>query len=435
MATDIVIPSVGESVSSGVISKWLKPDGAVVKRDDAVLELETDKVNMEIVAPADGVLRHGAQEGQTVNVGASVGRIEPGSAGAAKPAETAATAKAGASGSGSAGTSSGGSSVAVAAPADPGEAHGANGDVRATPLAKKVAAEHGVDISKVSGTGAGHRVREQDVIDFVKGRGATRSSPAAPAPPASQAPKPTPTGARGTTVERMTPIRQRIAQRLVEAQHTAAMLTTFNEVDMTRIMALRVKYKEGFEKKHGIGLGFMSFFVKAAANALMEFPTVNAYMVKDAEGHPAVQKHAYADIAIAVSTPKGLVVPVLRSAERMSFAQVESGIKELATRARDGKLSLEDMQGGTFTITNGGVFGSLMSTPILNPPQSAILGMHATKNRAVEDPDKPGQVAIRPMMYLALSYDHRMVDGEGAVRFLVRIKDQLENPERILLEV
>ena len=233
----------------------------------------------------------------------------------------------------------------------------------------------------------------------------------------------------------MTRLRRTIANRLKEAQNTAAMLTTFNEVDMTRVMALRAKYKEGFEKKHGIGLGFMSFFVKAAANALMEFPTVNAYMVKDAEGHPAVQKHAYADIAIAVSTPKGLVVPVLRNAERMSFAQVESTIKELATKARDGKLTLEEMQGGTFTITNGGVFGSLMSTPILNPPQSAILGMHATKNRAVEDPDKPGQVAIRPMMYLALSYDHRMVDGEGAVKFLVRIKDQLENPERILLEV
>ncbi len=426
MAMDIVIPTVGESVASGVLSKWLKPDGAAVKRDEAVLELETDKVNMEIVAPADGVLRHGAKEGQTVNVGASVGRVEPGIASASAPIAAPAAAAA---------VSATASTVAtaVAPPPTTQDAHGANGDVRATPLARKVAAEHGVDLTKVSGTGAGHRVREQDVIDFVKGKSAPASPAAAPAPAAPKAAAPS--GPRAVTVERMTPIRQRIAQRLVEAQHTAAMLTTFNEVDMTRVMALRAKYKEGFEKKHGIGLGFMSFFVKAAANALMEFPTVNAYMVKDAEGHPAVQKHAYADIAIAVSTPKGLVVPVLRNAERMSFAQVESTIKELATKARDGKLTLEEMQGGTFTITNGGVFGSLMSTPILNPPQSAILGMHATKNRAVEDPDKPGQVAIRPMMYLALSYDHRMVDGEGAVRFLVRIKDQLENPERILLEV
>ncbi|MBX3317219.1 MAG: 2-oxoglutarate dehydrogenase complex dihydrolipoyllysine-residue succinyltransferase [Phycisphaeraceae bacterium] len=420
MSTDILIPTVGESVASGVLSKWLKPDGAFVKRDEAVLELETDKVNMEIVAPADGILRHAAKEGDTVNVGAVVGRMEAGGSPAA-PATSVA--------------SESGSATSVLAPpaADTAKTsdQAANGEIRATPLAKKVAAEHGVDLSKVSGTGAGHRVREQDVIDFVKGKS---PAPAAASPP-SKAPAPAPSGPRATTVERMSPIRQRIAQRLVEAQHTAAMLTTFNEVDMTRIMALRAKYKESFEKKHGIGLGFMSFFVKAAANALMEFPTVNAYMVKDAEGYPAVQKHAYADIAIAVSTPKGLVVPVLRNAERMSFAQVESGIKELATKARDGKLTLEEMQGGTFTITNGGVFGSLMSTPILNPPQSAILGMHATKNRAVEDPDKPGQVAIRPMMYLALSYDHRMVDGEGAVRFLVRIKDQLENPERILLEV
>ncbi len=425
MPMDIVIPTVGESVTSGVLSKWLKPDGSFVKRDEAVLELETDKVNMEIVAPSDGTLRHGATEGQTVNVGAVVGRVEAGAAPAPAPLAKA---------------SESGASTAVAAPpvieSKQETGQGTNGEVRATPLAKKVAAEHGVDIAKVPGTGAGHRVREQDVMDFVKSTaptGPAQVSPSVSLAPA--APKASPSGPRAVTVERMTPIRQRIAQRLVEAQHTAAMLTTFNEVDMTNIMKLRAKYKEGFEKKHGIGLGFMSFFVKAAAHALMEFPTVNAYLVKDAEGHPAVQKHAYADIAIAVSTPKGLVVPVLRNAERMSFATIESSIKEVATRARDGKLTLEDMQGGTFTITNGGVFGSLMSTPILNAPQSAILGMHATKNRAVEDPEKPGQVAIRPMMYLALSYDHRMVDGEGAVRFLVRIKDQLENPERILLEV
>ncbi len=425
MAMDIVIPNVGESVASGVIAKWLKPDGAFVKRDEAVLELETDKVNMEIAAPADGTLRHAAKEGDTVNVGSAVGRIDASAAPAAAQVSRA---------------SESGSATAVAAPpvveSKQDAGHGSNGDVRATPLAKKVAAEHGIDIAKVAGTGAGHRVREQDVIDFVKGRSPAAEPPTPAAPAAASATKPAlPTGTRASTIERMSPMRQRIAQRLVEAQHTAAMLTTFNEVDMTNIMKLRARYKEGFEKKHGIGLGFMSFFVKATANALMEFPTVNAYMVKDDQGHPAVQKHTFADIAIAVSTPKGLVVPVLRNTERMSFAQIELGIKEVATRAREGKLTLEEMQGGTFTITNGGVFGSLMSTPILNSPQSAILGMHATKNRAVEDPDRPGQVAIRPMMYLALSYDHRMVDGEGAVRFLVRIKDQLESPERILLEV
>lgn len=427
---DIVIPTVGESVTSGVISKWLKPDGASVRRDETVLELETDKVNMEIVAPADGVLSHGAKEGDTVNVGAVVGTVQEGAVPAAEP-------KPAAQAAGSSAAPAASATAVADAPSDGG--HEANGDVRATPLARKVAAEHGVDIAMISGTGAGNRVREQDVLDFVKSRSASAKpqQSSAPAPELKSAPaKAAPArGTRAVTVERMSPMRQRIAQRLVEAQHTAAMLTTFNEVDMTNVMKLRARYKESFEKKHGIGLGFMSFFTKAAANALIEFPMVNAYLVKDEQGHPAVEKHDYADIAVAVSTPKGLVVPVLRNCEQLSFAQIELGIKELATKARDGKLTLEEMQGGTFTITNGGVFGSLMSTPILNPPQSAILGMHAIKNRAVEDPDKPGQLSLRPMMYLALSYDHRMVDGEGAVRFLVRIKEQLESPERMILDV
>ena len=275
-------------------------------------------------------------------------------------------------------------------------------------------------------------------LDYVQsGRNGTATPPAAPArapaPAAAPAPRPA-LGSRGLSRERMSPLRQRIAARLVQAQHTAAMLTTFNEVDMSAVMELRKQYKEEFEKKHGIGLGFMSFFVKAAVGALRAFPKVNGFIVED-EGVPAIESHDYCDVAVAVSTPKGLVVPVLRSAETLSFAAIEQGIKDLANRAKEGKLSLEDMQGGTFTITNGGVFGSLMSTPILNPPQSAILGMHAIKPRPVEHPVGSGQVAIRPMMYLALSYDHRIIDGSEAVQFLVRIKQAIEDPQRLLLEV
>ena len=242
-------------------------------------------------------------------------------------------------------------------------------------------------------------------------------------------------GDRSITRERMSPIRQRIAARLVEAQHTAAMLTTFNECDMSAILAARTRYKEDFEKRFGVGLGFMSFFIKAAVHALQALPLVNASIVTDEEGRPAIERHNYCDIAIAVASPKGLVVPVVRSAELMSFAEIELAVKELATKAKDGKLTLEEMQGGTFTITNGGIFGSLNSTPILNPPQSGILGMHAIKNRAVENPERPGEVAIRPMMYLALSYDHRLVDGAEAVRFLVKIKEAIEDPRRLLLEL
>ncbi|MBK7406057.1 MAG: dihydrolipoyllysine-residue succinyltransferase [Phycisphaerales bacterium] len=233
----------------------------------------------------------------------------------------------------------------------------------------------------------------------------------------------------------MTPLRQRLAARLVDAQHTAAMLTTFNECDMTAVMELRKRYKESFEKKHGIGLGFMSFFVKAVTGALRASPTVNAFIVAGDDGQPAIESHDYCDVAIAVASPKGLVVPVIRNAETLTFAGIESTIKDLAIRAKDGKLDLADLQGGTFTITNGGIFGSLMSTPILNPPQSAILGMHAIKNRAVEHPDRPGEVAIRPMMYLALSYDHRIIDGSEAVTFLVNIKNAIEHPERLMLDL
>ena len=244
-----------------------------------------------------------------------------------------------------------------------------------------------------------------------------------------------PGSSRETSLERMSPMRQKIASRLVEAQQTAAMLTTFNEVDMGPVMELRKQYKEPFAEKHGVGLGFMSFFVKAVCGALGKFPMINAYITADADGKPAIQKHNYCDIAIAVASPKGLVVPVIRSAETLSYAGIESTIKDFGARAKAGKISLEEMQGGTFTITNGGVFGSLMSTPILNPPQSAILGMHTIKKRPAEDITNPGQIALRPMMYLALSYDHRIVDGAEAVQFLVSIKDSIEDPRRLLLDL
>ncbi len=426
MPVDIVIPASGESVTSGVIARWVKQDGEYAKQDETVLELETDKVTMEIPSPASGVVKHAARAGDTVKIGAVVGSVDE----AGKPAASAAPAKEP--------VAVGGVAKPQAAAAVGASSANGDGDVRATPLARKLAGEHGVDLSKINGTGPGNRVREQDVLDFVKSRGAAPAK-AAPAPmPATTAkasPAPVPSGPRGTTRERISPLRARIAQRLVQAQHTAAMLTTFNECDMGAVMDLRKSYKEEFEKKHGVGLGFMGFFVRAVVSALKAYPLVNAYFTQDEKGEPAIEKHDYCDIAMAVSTPKGLVVPVVRNCEALSLAQVELAIKDLATRGRDGKLALEEMQGGTFTITNGGVFGSLMSTPILNPPQSAILGLHAIKNRAVEHPVGSGQVAIRPMMYLALSYDHRIIDGAEAVQFLVHVKKCIEDPQRMLLGV
>ncbi len=427
MPVEIVIPNVGESITSGVVSTWRKKSGEFVAIDDVVLDLETDKITMEVRAPASGVLTAKVNEGDTVNIGAVVGLIEESAApanGAAKPA----TSKA----------SSGASSAASAgAPTVPP----ASSDVRATPLAKKVAEEKGVDLAKVPATGPGHRVRESDVVGFVQGKQPGDAIVRATNPAAAAEKNIAATnaitqfrGGRESTRERMSPLRQRVASRLVEAQHTAAMLTTFNEVDMSAVMALRAQYKESFEKKHGIGLGFMSFFVKAAVQALQTYPMVNAFIVDD-QGAPAIEKHNYCDIAVAVASPKGLVVPVIRNAESLSMAHVELAVKDLATKAKDGKLTLDEMSGGTFTITNGGIFGSLMSTPILNPPQSAILGMHSIKNRAVENPEKPGEVVIRPMMYLALSYDHRIIDGAEAVRFLVKIKECIEDPRRLLLDI
>ncbi len=417
MSTNIVIPTLGESITEGVIATWLKGEGDFVDRDEPILELETDKITMEVPAPVAGVVHPSVSEGETVTVGAVVGSVDEsdtsgasnGAAGASAPATEAPPAESHA-----------------AAPEAPGDQA-----VRSTPLAKKVAEEHGVPLDKIKGTGAGGRIREQDVLDFVGG-GAAAPTAEASAPTAA----PAVSGGRGVTREKMTPLRQRVAARLVEAQQTAAMLTTFNECDMTNVMQLRARHKESFEKKHGVKLGFMSFFVKAAVNALQSFPRVNAYIVDGAEG-PEIEHHEYCDIAVAVGTPKGLVVPVVRNSESLSFAGVEKGINELAARARDGKLGLEDMQGGTFTISNGGVYGSMMSTPILNPPQSGILGMHNIVRRPVESPDAPGsgEMEVRPMMYLALSYDHRMVDGAEAVGFLKTIKECIEDPERLLLDL
>lgn len=435
MTTNIVIPTVGESVTSGVIAAWLKQDGEWVERDETVLELETDKITMELPAPAAGVLTRSANEGDEVLVGSTVGSIDesaqrPASAGQAKkesatadsPAATTAPPKP----AGATETRSVSSAAPKAAPQIATGTH--TSDVSITPAARKLADELGVNPAAIAGTGPGHRVRELDVLAFHQ----AQSSGNATHNGATHAVQVT--GSRNAPRESMSRLRQRVAERLVDAQHTAAMLTTFNEIDMSAVMALRARYKEDFAKKHDIGLGYMSFFVAAATSALRAFPMVNAFIAVGDKG-PEIERHEYCDVAIAVSSPKGLVVPVLRNAEGMSFATIEKSIKDLAVKARDGKLTIEEMTGGTFTITNGGIFGSMMSTPIINPPQSAILGMHAITRRAVEDPDHPGIIALRPMMYVALSYDHRIIDGSDAVGFLVHIKKAIEDPSRIMLDM
>jgi len=414
MAVDITIPSPGESISEVSLSGWLKDDGTYVEKDDLLAEIESDKATLELRAPAAGTLKIATKKGDGIKVGAVVASIDTN---AAKPAGAASAPKA-----------------APAAAAATAQAH----DVRASSVAKKVAAEKGVDLAGVAGSGPSGRVMKDDVLAATS---ATKSSSSAATTETKPSPAPAakpvviaaaaPAGSRGVRREKMTKLRQKIAERLVHAQHTAAMLTTFNECDMTEIMRLRAEHKEGFEKQFGVGLGFMSFFVKAAVSGLRKYPRVNAYIVGQGS-EMEIEFHDYSDIAVAVGTDKGLVVPVLRNCEGLSFAGIESTIKDFAVRAKDGKLGVDEMTGGTFTISNGGVYGSLMSTPILNPPQSAILGMHAIKKRAVEDPKNPGQVAIRPMMYLALSYDHRIIDGAEAVGFLVHIKDMIEKPERLL---
>ena len=415
MAVDITIPSPGESISEVSLSGWLKEDGAYVEKDELLAEIESDKATLELRAPAAGALKIATKKGDGIKVGAVVAAIDTS---VAAPA---------------------GAKAAAAVPAAAASAK-AEEPARVSGVAKKVAAEKGVNAAALAGTGPSGRVMKEDVLSAAAS--STGSSGAATAAAAASgagtaevkmrvAVAATP-GSRGTRREKMTKLRQKIAERLVHAQHSAAMLTTFNECDMTEIMRLRAEHKESFEKQHGVGLGFMSFFVKAATSALRKYPRVNAYIVGQG-AEMEVEHHDYCDVAVAVGTEKGLVVPVLRNAEAMSFAQIEATIKDFAIRAKDGKLSVDEMTGGTFTISNGGVYGSLMSTPILNPPQSGILGMHTIKKRAVEDPKNPGQVAIRPMMYLALSYDHRIIDGAEAVGFLIHIKDMIEKPERLLL--
>jgi 2-oxoglutarate dehydrogenase E2 component (dihydrolipoamide succinyltransferase) len=412
---DIVVPSPGESITEVTLGQWHKNDGDWVETDEVLVDIESDKATLEVRAPAAGVLRVKVKTGAEQKVGAAIAAIDTA---AAKPAGGGAPA----------------APAVVAAPAAAaaptaaalGDTAAADGK-KASSLAKKVAADKGVDLAKVAGSGTAGRIVMADVE-----RAATAvqsiANPVKPVAPAPQVPV-VAGGTRGVRREKMPKIRQRIAERLVDAQHTAAMLTTFNECDMTEVMRLRAEHKESFEKHHGVGLGFMSFFVKAACSALKRFPKVNAYIAGD-----EVEYHDYNDVSIAVGTDRGLVVPVLRNAEGMTFAQIELAIRAFAVKARDGKLSVDEMTGGTFTITNGGIYGSLMSTPILNAPQSAILGMHAIKKRPIEDPRNPGQIALRPMMYLALSYDHRIIDGAEAVSFLVHIKDCIEKPERLLLD-
>jgi 2-oxoglutarate dehydrogenase E2 component (dihydrolipoamide succinyltransferase) len=386
---NVLIPALGESITEGVISKWLVADGASVGENTPIFELETDKITTEVQAGVSGVLHRMVAEGATIKIGATAAQITPG----APPATVAAT------------------PVATAAPAP-----------QSGPAAQKLLADSGVDPKSVQGTGKDGRITKGDVLAAASGPKPVAAAAPAAAPAATPSPKPQ---AGGVQRRRMTPIRQRIAQRLVQAQRTAAILTTFNEVDMSAAMSLRKKWKETFEKQHGTGLGFMSIFATAVVAALRKYPLVNSQI----DGQDILTPDGV-HLGIAVGTEKGLVVPVLRNAENMGFADIEKAIKDYAGKAKNGKLTLDDMQGGTFTITNGGVYGSLMSTPILNTPQSGILGMHTIKDRPIA---VDGQVVIRPMMYIALSYDHRIVDGAEAVGFLVRVKELVEAPERMLL--
>jgi len=408
MATEIKVPTLGESVTEATIGKWFKKVGDAIAADEPLVELETDKVTVEVPAPAAGTLAEIiVKEGETVGVGALLGSISAGAgAPAAKPAAVAQA---------PAPTAASTVKEAVAQTAMP-----------PAPSAAKLLAESNIAVDQVAGSGKRGQVLKGDVLDAIaKGVSAPAAAPAA-APVAVRAPSSADDASREERV-RMTKLRQTIARRLKEAQSTAAMLTTFNEVDMKAVMDLRSKYKDVFEKKHGVKLGFMGFFTKAVTHALKEIPAVNA----EIDGTDIIYKN-FAHVGVAVGTDKGLVVPVVRNADAMSIAEIEKEIGRLGIAARDGKLSVADMQGGTFTISNGGVYGSLMSTPILNAPQSGILGMHKIQERPVV---VGGQIIIRPMMYLALSYDHRIVDGKEAVTFLVRVKESLEDPERLVLDL
>jgi len=454
MTTEVKVPALGESITEATLGQWLKKPGEAVKADEPVASLETDKVAVDVPSPVDGVMGEQlAGEGDTVAVGAVIARIEQGQS---TPAEAPSSAET---------PAAAGSPAAVEAavnPAGPGETPAPKGDPNApdaedeedhpdsagltlSPAVRRVVLEHHLDPSKIKGTGKDGRLTKDDVLAAAKAQEAsTPPPPAAPAaasppppppqsaqtpppPPPQQASAPAKAGERREERVRMTRLRQTIATRLKEAQNNAALLTTFNDVDMSAVLAARTRYKDLFEKKHGIRLGFMAFFVKAAVLALKDVPAVNAVI----EGDEIVYRD-YVDVSIAVSAPHGLVVPVVRDVQQMSFAEIEKAIAEYGRRAKDGSLTMEDMKGGTFTISNGGVFGSLLSTPIVNPPQSAVLGMHRIEERPVV---RDGQIVARPMMYLALTYDHRLIDGREAVTFLVRMKEALEDPTRILIDL
>ncbi|MFU8821360.1 MAG: 2-oxoglutarate dehydrogenase complex dihydrolipoyllysine-residue succinyltransferase [Gammaproteobacteria bacterium] len=417
MTIEVKVPQLPESVADATLVAWHKSPGDKVSRDENLADLETDKVVLEVPAPADGVLKEiRISDGTTVTAGDILAILEEGEGAGAKPAPAQAAAADESPEEDDDGT------------AEPGKAAG-----RLSPAVRRLVDEHALDPSDIRGSGRDGRITKADVMEFLdqresadKDKVAKSARPEAKAP-APAAPAPAARGARDERRVPMTRMRTRIAERLVEAQATAAMLTSFNEVDLGAVMDIRKRYRDSFEKKHGVRIGFMSFFAKAAIEALRKFPVVNASL----EGSDIIY-HDYFDIGIAVSTERGLMVPVLRDADQMSFADIERSIGDFAGRARDGKIGVEDLSGGTFTITNGGVFGSLMSTPIINPPQSAILGMHKIQDRPMV---VDGEIRIRPMMYIALTYDHRIIDGREAVQFLVSVKDSLEDPARLLIQL
>lgn len=410
MPTNVEVPGMGDSVREAVLLRWHKNDGDAVTKDEMLCELETDKANVDLPAPAAGFLKRVAQQGATVKIGDTIARIDDSPAAKPAPPKPAPAPEPAAA-----------APSAAAAPA-----------ADLSPSVRRLVDENKIDASKVPATGLGGRLTKEDVLKHIEQSASAAAKEPAEAPrpltPLVSAPTPAMTfDADGTHRSPMTKMRASIARRLVDAQHTAAILTTFNEVDLTEVIALRIKYKETFEKIHGTGLGFMSFFARAVVVGLREFPRINAFI----EGNDVIY-HSYVHLGIAVSTERGLAVPVLRDVQNMSFAKVEGEIKRLAAAARDGKLALDELSGATFTVTNGGIFGSLLSTPILTPPQSGILGMHAIQKRPVVINDK---IEIRSMMYLALSYDHRLVDGKESVSFLVRLKQLLEDPTRLMLEI
>lgn len=416
MKVDVKVPAVGESVSEATIGSWTKKSGEFVKRNEVVLLLETDKASVEVIADSDGVLNILAQSGEVVKIGATVGVIDSeGTATVASAAPVAASP-----------AQTNMASAPAAQAVTGGTQHGLS------PAVQKIVTEKGLNPNDIQGTGKDGRLTKGDVLTAQPGQASTPPPPpsakTASAPAAAVMPTKKAVGERGKKIVPMTSIRKRIAERLVQAQHNAAMLTTFNEIDMSRLNEMRNKYKDKFKEKYGINLGMMGIFTKACVEALKASPIVNAYILDTNE----VEYHDYINIGVAVSTEKGLMVPVIKDVDLMSVAEIEMAIRNFALKARDGKIGIDDLNGGTFTITNGGVFGSLLSTPILNPPQTAIMGMHKTEDRAVVI---NGQIVARPMMYVAMSYDHRLLDGKEAVGFLVKVKEGVEDPERLLLEI